>query len=137
MNVARADTVDAEFDRLISKRASQDRRLDPDEQEELWKASVRRYNARRQEENRLAYCAYFGRLAARVRSRAEEYESRAQALLEDRGRASADGHMPRNQGEWRALQGTRYGAARVLLGPRPGQRRAALQDGLKGGQKQA
>ena len=96
MNVARADTVDAEFDRLISKRASQDRRLDPDEQEELWKASVRRYNARRQEENRLAYCAYFGRLAARVRSRAEEYDKRAQALLEVRGRAPADGRMPRN-----------------------------------------
>ena len=52
MDVARADTVDAELDRLISKRASQDRRPDPDEQEELWKASVRRYNARRQEEMR-------------------------------------------------------------------------------------
>jgi len=136
VDVARAALVDAELDRMICKRAPQDRRLDPDEKEELWKESVHRYNARRKEENRLAYCDYFGRLAARVRSRAEEYESRAQALLEDRGRASADGHMPRNQGEWRALQGTRYGAARVLLGPRPGQRRAALQDGLKGGQEQ-
>ena len=43
MDVARADTVDAELDRLISKRASQDRRPDPDEREELWKASVRAY----------------------------------------------------------------------------------------------
>jgi hypothetical protein len=85
VDVARADTVDAELDRLISKLASQDRRLDPDEQEELWKESVRRYNARRQEENRLVWCDYFGRLAARVRSRAEEYDHRAQALLEDRG----------------------------------------------------
>ena len=81
-----ADTVGAELDRLISKRASQDRRPDPDEQEELWKASVRAYTVRRQEENRLAWCDYFGRLAARVRSpRAEEYDHRAQALLEDRG----------------------------------------------------
>jgi hypothetical protein len=85
VDVARADTIDAEVDRLICKRASQDRRLDPDEQEELWKESVRRYNARRQEENRLAWRDYFGRLAARVRSRAEEYRHRAQALLEDRG----------------------------------------------------
>jgi hypothetical protein len=85
VDVARADTVGAELDRLICKRASQDRRLDPDEQEELWKESVRRYNARLEEENRLAWCDYFGRLVARVRSRAEEYDYRAQALLEDRG----------------------------------------------------
>jgi hypothetical protein len=86
VDVARAGTVDAEVDRLVCKRASQNRRLDPDEQEELWKESVRRYNDPRQEENRLAYCDYSGRLAARVRSpRAEEYDHRAQALLEDRG----------------------------------------------------
>ena len=85
MDIARSEAVDAELDRLISKRASQDRRPDPGEQEELWKESVRRYNARRQEENRLAWCEYFGRLAARVRSRAEEYDHRAQALLEEWG----------------------------------------------------
>jgi superfamily I DNA/RNA helicase len=85
VDVARADTIDGELDRLICKQASQDRRLDPDEQEELWKESVRRYNARCQEENRLAFCDYFGRLSARVRSCAEEYDHRAQALLEDRG----------------------------------------------------
>jgi len=85
VDVARPDTVDAELDRLISKRASQDRRLDLEEQEALWKESVRRYNARRQEENSLAWCDYFGRLAASLRSRAEDYDHRAQALLEDQG----------------------------------------------------
>jgi hypothetical protein len=45
VDVARADTVDADLDRLISRRASQDRRPDPDEQEEIWKASVRAHNA--------------------------------------------------------------------------------------------
>jgi hypothetical protein len=85
VDAARADTVDAEVDRLICKRASQDRWLDPDEQEELGKESVRRYNARRQQENRLAWCDYFGRQAANVRSRAEEDDNRAQALIEDRG----------------------------------------------------
>jgi hypothetical protein len=77
-------SVDVELDRLISRRASQDRRPDPDEREELWKESVRRYNARRCEENRRAWCEYFGRIAASLRSRAEEYDYRAKALLEDR-----------------------------------------------------
>lgn len=79
------DTVDAELDRLISKRASQDRRPDPDEQEELWQKSVRRYESRCREANRLAWCDYFGRLAACLRARAEEYDHRARALLEGGG----------------------------------------------------
>lgn len=44
------EAVDLELDRLISRRASQDRAPDPDEQEELWKASVRAHNARRRSE---------------------------------------------------------------------------------------
>jgi hypothetical protein len=67
MDVARADTVDAELDRLISKRASQDRRPDPDEREELWKASVRRSNATRQEEKRQAWAAFHEGQAASLR----------------------------------------------------------------------
>jgi hypothetical protein len=47
--------------------------------------SVAAYNARRREENRLAWCDYFGRIATNLRSRAEEYDDRARALLEDRG----------------------------------------------------
>jgi hypothetical protein len=79
-------SVDAELDRLISKRASQDRRPDPDEREELWKESVRLYNARRREANRREWCDYFARLAACLRARAEEYDQRA-ALLGDPGEA--------------------------------------------------
>jgi type II secretory ATPase GspE/PulE/Tfp pilus assembly ATPase PilB-like protein len=71
VDVARADTVDAELDRLISRRASQDRRPDPDEQEELWKASVRAYNARQQEENRQAWCEHHQGQAARLRATLE------------------------------------------------------------------
>ena len=85
MDLASADAVDAELDRLICKRASQDRRPEPDEQEEGWKASVRAYTVRRQEEDRLAWCDYFSHLAGFLRARAEEYDHRAQALLEDRG----------------------------------------------------
>jgi hypothetical protein len=71
VDVARADTVDAELDRLISKRASQDRRPDPDEQEELWKESVRAYTARRREEMRVAWCDHHQGQAARLRTTLE------------------------------------------------------------------
>jgi hypothetical protein len=33
--------------------------VDPDEESELWRESFRRYNARRQEETRLAWCDDF------------------------------------------------------------------------------
>jgi len=62
------DTVDAELDRLISKRASQALRADPDEQEESWKASVRAYKAQRREEMRAAWCEHHQLQAARLRA---------------------------------------------------------------------
>jgi len=68
VDTARTDAVDAELDRLISKRASQDRRPDPDEQEELWKASARTYTARRREEMRAAWCEHHQDQAARLRA---------------------------------------------------------------------
>ena len=65
------DTVDLELDRLISKRASQDRRPDPDEQEELWKASVRAHTSCRREELRAAWCEHHQGQAARLRATLE------------------------------------------------------------------
>jgi hypothetical protein len=44
---------------VLIERRSRNREVDPDEREEHWKESVRRYNARRREENRLAWCDYF------------------------------------------------------------------------------
>ncbi len=76
------DTVDAELGRLISKRASQDQRPDPDEQEEIWKKSVRAYTVQKREENRREWHGYFCHLAACLRSRAAEYDQRAEALME-------------------------------------------------------
>ena len=54
----------------------------PEEQSEAWQQSVRRYNIRRKEENRLAWCHYFERLAWSLRTRAAEYDRRAQALMQ-------------------------------------------------------
>jgi hypothetical protein len=71
VDVVRADTVDAELDRLISKRASQDRRPDEDEHEELWKASVVGPHARRREQMRTAWCEHHQEQAARLRTALE------------------------------------------------------------------
>jgi len=80
------DTVDLELDRLISRRTSQDLRPDPDEQEELWKQSVRTHNSRRREEIRAAWCEHHREQAARLRAVLEalitSHEARA-AKLED------------------------------------------------------
>jgi hypothetical protein len=89
VDVARADTVDAELDRLISKRASQDRRPDPDEQHELWMASVRTYNASRHEEMRAAWREYHQVQAARHRAVLEaliaSHEEQAEKYREPKG----------------------------------------------------
>jgi hypothetical protein len=78
MDIARSEVVEADLDRLIERRSSKE--MDPDEREALWQESVRRYNARRRQENRLAWCQYFSHLARALRARAEEYDRRA-ALL--------------------------------------------------------
>ena len=80
MDIARGEMVERELDAMIERRS---RQKDPDQEHELWQESVRRYNARRREENRLAWCGYFTHLAGALRARAEEYDHRAQALLED------------------------------------------------------
>jgi hypothetical protein len=75
--------VNAELDRLISRRASQDT-PDPAEQEELWKASVQRHDARRSEELRAAWCEYHQLQAERHRAILEaliaEHEAKATEL---------------------------------------------------------
>ena len=81
MDVVRRDSVEVGLNRLMEKRSS--RETDPDERDELWKASVAAYNARIREENRLAWQSYFCRLAGSLRARAQEYDHRAKALLED------------------------------------------------------
>ena len=73
------EAVNAELDRLISKRASQDTQPDPDEQSELWRASVQAHNARRREEMRAAWCEYHQRQAERHRAILEALIERHEA----------------------------------------------------------
>jgi hypothetical protein len=83
------DTVDAELDRLISRRASPDRNPDRDEREELWKESVRAYTARRREKMRAAWTSYHEGQAERHRRTLQDlinhHESQAAKLCEGEG----------------------------------------------------
>ena len=83
MDVARGEAVEAELNRLIEKRSA--RAIDPDEREEVWKASVRTYNARKHKEMRAAWTAFHEDQAERHRRTLEElisyHETRAQRLL--------------------------------------------------------
>jgi hypothetical protein len=83
LDIAHGELVEKELDNLIERRSHKE--PDPDEREELWKESVRRYNAKRQEELRAEWHGYFCRLAESLRTRAQEYDHRAELLLEDRG----------------------------------------------------
>jgi hypothetical protein len=85
-DIGRGEAVEAELDRLIERRS---RQKDPDEESKAWQESVRRYNARWREENRLAWCDYFSHLAGALRTRAEEYDQRAQTLMEDEPKGAA------------------------------------------------
>jgi hypothetical protein len=81
VDIARAEMVEKELDNLIERRSRQ-AKLDPEENHEPWRESVRRYNAKRQEELRAEWHGYFCRLAGTLRARAQEYDRRA-ALLEE------------------------------------------------------
>jgi hypothetical protein len=82
MDIARGEMVEKELDILIERR-SQKGETEPDEREELWKESVRRYNEQHQEELRAEWHGYFCRLAGTLRARADEYDRRAAKLEEE------------------------------------------------------
>jgi hypothetical protein len=83
MNVERRDTVEVGLNRLMQKWST--REIDPDERDELWKASVAAYNARRREEMRAAWCEHHQGQAVRLRAVLEEliadHEEQAEKYL--------------------------------------------------------
>ena len=85
MQGARAE---AELTRMIERRARKGE-VDPDEREELWKQSVRRYNARRREEMRAAWTSYHEGQAERRRRTLQDliahHEAQAAKLFEGEG----------------------------------------------------
>jgi hypothetical protein len=92
MDVARADTVDAELDRLISKRASQDQGPDPDEEHDVWRDSVGAYNEKRRQMARLEWhafhCGQAERHRATLQALIEHHEGEAARLMDVQGGAA-------------------------------------------------
>jgi hypothetical protein len=89
VDISRTEQVETDLDRLIQRRHDQRVQTEGERlEEELWQESVDRYNARRREENRIAWCAYYRRIAGALYARAEEYIVRAEELSEeaDQGR---------------------------------------------------
>jgi hypothetical protein len=83
VEVAHGGRAEAELNRPIEKRSA--REMDSDEKEELWKASVRAYNARRREEVRAAWQEYH-------RGQAERHRAILERLIADH---EAQGEMYR------------------------------------------
>jgi hypothetical protein len=85
MDIAQGERAEADLDAFIERR-SRNGETDSDEQEELWKASVRRYNARRAEEERAARIEYHRGPAARLKAVLEaliaRHEEQATRLCE-------------------------------------------------------
>ena len=78
MDLARASD---ELDRLIEKRAGE--RDAANFEEVAWKASVRRHHAKLRQQHRAEWFCYWSALADSLRKSADEFEAKAQALLED------------------------------------------------------
>ena len=95
VDVSRSESVEHELNRLIEKRHDQ-RTTEEGHRpsEELWKASVERYNCERERQLRAAWCEYHQGQAARHRgvlnALIADDEEKARKLLaaEDRGEGS-------------------------------------------------
>lgn len=86
MDVAHSEMVEKELDAFIERRAQKGEQ-DPDEQDELWKESVRRHNEARRRENAAAWYGWHCDQAERHRRTLQalvaHHEGEAQRLLED------------------------------------------------------
>jgi hypothetical protein len=84
VDISRSEQVETDLDRLIARRHDHHAQTESERlEEDLWQESVDRYNARRREENRIAWCHYYRNIAGALYARAEEYIVRAQKLSEE------------------------------------------------------
>jgi hypothetical protein len=81
VDTTRGEATEKELDNLIRRRHER-RVLSEGERaaEELWAESVRRYNARREEEHRLAWCEHFRRMRAVHYGLGDEYDAKLREL---------------------------------------------------------
>jgi hypothetical protein len=85
MDVADAEMAEKQLDAMI-QRGARKGEVGPDEAEEIWKESVRRYNDRKQQLLRNEWCEYHQGQAARLRAVFEpliaRHEEQAVKLME-------------------------------------------------------
>ncbi len=81
MDVARGEMGEKELDAMIQRRARKGD-VDPDEIELGYVESVRRFNARREQEMRAAWCEHHQGQAARLRSTLEALAARHEEQAE-------------------------------------------------------
>ncbi len=92
MDVARGEMGEKELDAMIQRRARKGD-VDPDEIELGYVESVRRFNARREQEMRAAWCEHHQEQAARLRAvlvvLIEEHEAQAAKLEANQPKGAA------------------------------------------------
>jgi len=76
LDVAKGEAVERELDAMIERRSKHKK---PEEESELWKEPMRRYNARRQEGLRSEWCEYHQGQATRHRAVLEALIARHEA----------------------------------------------------------
>ncbi len=89
MDVARADTVDRDLERLLVTRASEDTTSDPTVLEASYVESVRRHHEKIRQRNRWEWVRFFDRMAESHARIAQDYERRAEELCTDEQRRTA------------------------------------------------
>ena len=86
MDIAHGELVEKELEAFIEKRSRKEPKLDA--QEELWKASVHRYNAGREAERRALWADYHVGQASRLKrvmmNLVEHHENRARQLSSEK-----------------------------------------------------
>ena len=75
--------MDADLDRLVSRRAEQDRGPTADEREPGYQESVRRHHEKIRQRNRWEWVRFFDRMAESHARIAQDYERRAEELCTD------------------------------------------------------
>jgi hypothetical protein len=92
VDVMRGEMVEKELDAMIERRAWEGD-VDPDEIEPGYVESVRRFNARREQEMRAAWCDHHQGQAARLTATLEaliaRHEEQAAKLMEDQPKGAA------------------------------------------------
>jgi hypothetical protein len=90
MDIARGELVERELDTMIERRS---RQKDPDEESELWQASVDAYNEKRRQMARLEWhefhCGQAERLRRTLEALASHHEEQATKLAKVRPKGAA------------------------------------------------